>query len=50
MAPISLGTPIAWGRTAELYAWKPGQVLKLFYLNAPASIVVSSTTNNRQFC
>ncbi len=31
MASSSLGLPIAWGRTAELYAWKPGQVLKLFY-------------------
>ncbi len=26
-----LGTPIAYGRTAEIYPWKDGQVLKLFY-------------------
>jgi uncharacterized protein (TIGR02172 family) len=26
-----LGPPIAYGRTAEIYAWHPGQVLKLFY-------------------
>jgi uncharacterized protein (TIGR02172 family) len=26
-----LGQPIAYGRTAEIFAWKPGQVLKLFY-------------------
>ncbi len=26
-----LGQPIAYGRTAEIYAWKPGQILKLFY-------------------
>lgn len=26
-----LGQPIAYGRTAEIYAWHPGQVLKLFY-------------------
>lgn len=27
----NLGKPIAYGRTAEIYAWHPGQVLKLFY-------------------
>jgi Ser/Thr protein kinase RdoA (MazF antagonist) len=26
-----LGKPIAYGRTAEIYAWQAGQVLKLFY-------------------
>jgi hypothetical protein len=26
-----LGKPIAYGRTAEIYAWHSGQVLKLFY-------------------
>jgi len=26
-----LGQPIAYGRTAEIYAWNQGQVLKLFY-------------------
>jgi Ser/Thr protein kinase RdoA (MazF antagonist) len=26
-----LGQPIAYGRTAEIYAWDEGQVLKLFY-------------------
>lgn len=26
-----IGQPIAYGRTAEIYAWHPGQVLKLFY-------------------
>ncbi len=26
-----LGEPIAYGRTAEIYAWQEGQVLKLFY-------------------
>ena len=26
-----LGQPIAYGRTAEIYAWHPGQILKLFY-------------------
>ncbi|MCU0488810.1 MAG: phosphotransferase [Anaerolineales bacterium] len=26
-----LGQPIAYGRTAEIYAWQEGQVLKLFY-------------------
>jgi tRNA A-37 threonylcarbamoyl transferase component Bud32 len=27
----NLGKPIAYGRTAEIYAWQEGQVLKLFY-------------------
>ena len=26
-----IGTPIAYGRTAEIYDWQNGQVLKLFY-------------------
>jgi hypothetical protein len=26
-----LGKPIAYGRTAEIYAWGEWQVLKLFY-------------------
>jgi uncharacterized protein (TIGR02172 family) len=26
-----LGPPIAYGRTAEIHAWKEGQILKLFY-------------------
>ena len=26
-----LGEPIAYGRTAEIYAWQEGQILKLFY-------------------
>ena len=28
---VSLGDPIALGRTAEVYAWEEGQVLKLFH-------------------
>ncbi len=28
---VDLGQPIAYGRTAEIYAWHQGQVLKLFY-------------------
>jgi aminoglycoside phosphotransferase (APT) family kinase protein len=27
----NLGKPIAYGRTAEIYTWQAGQVLKLFY-------------------
>ena len=30
MSVTSLGKPIALGRTAEIYAWEQGQVLKLF--------------------
>jgi uncharacterized protein (TIGR02172 family) len=28
---MDLGKPIAYGRTAEIYAWKDGQILKLFH-------------------
>jgi aminoglycoside phosphotransferase (APT) family kinase protein len=28
---IDLGHPIAYGRTAEIYAWQEGEILKLFY-------------------
>jgi uncharacterized protein (TIGR02172 family) len=28
---VDLGSPIAYGRTAEIYTWHQGQVLKLFY-------------------
>lgn len=28
---VELSPPIAYGRTAEIYAWQPGWVLKLFY-------------------
>ncbi len=28
---INLGKPIAYGRTAEIYAWQEGRVLKLFF-------------------
>jgi uncharacterized protein (TIGR02172 family) len=31
MTTYSLGNPIAVGRTAEIYAWQEGQVLKLFH-------------------
>ena len=30
MSMMSLGKPLALGRTAEIYAWEEGQVLKLF--------------------
>jgi uncharacterized protein (TIGR02172 family) len=36
---MDLGEPIAFGRTAEVYAWKEGQVLKLFYEWFSASAV-----------
>ena len=39
MASSSLSLPIAWGRTAELYAWKPGQVPKLFYAGGAVAAV-----------
>jgi len=31
MTTYSLGNPIALGRTAEIYAWQEGQILKLFH-------------------
>jgi Ser/Thr protein kinase RdoA (MazF antagonist) len=39
MISTSLGAPIARGRTAEVYAWKDGQVLKLFHAWFPPSAV-----------
>jgi aminoglycoside phosphotransferase (APT) family kinase protein len=36
---VSLGQPLATGRTAEIYPWGEGQVLKLFHAGAPASWV-----------
>ena len=39
MVLSSLGAPIARGRTAELYGWQPGQVLKLFYADGSTSAV-----------
>jgi uncharacterized protein (TIGR02172 family) len=36
---MELGKPIALGRTAEIYAWKEGQVLKLFHEWFPASAI-----------
>lgn len=36
---MELGRPIALGRTAEIYAWKEGQILKLFHTWFPASAV-----------
>lgn len=37
MIPKSFGTPIATGRTAEIYNWDNGRVLKLFRAWMPAS-------------
>lgn len=37
----ALAAPIARGRTAEVYAWSPGQVLKLYYDWCPAHWVES---------
>jgi uncharacterized protein (TIGR02172 family) len=28
---VNLGRPISYGRTSEIYAWKEGRILKLFY-------------------
>jgi uncharacterized protein (TIGR02172 family) len=36
---MDLGKPIAYGRTAEIYAWEKGQILKLFYDWFPATAV-----------
>ena len=34
----SLGRPLAYGRTAEIYRWRPGQVLKLFRIWFPPEV------------
>src|SRR5262245_17427475 len=44
----SLGKPIASGRTAEIYAWPNGQVVKLFHAGSPASAVDHEATVARQ--
>lgn len=36
---MDLGKPIAYGRTAEIYAWEKNQVLKLFYDWFPSTAV-----------
>jgi uncharacterized protein (TIGR02172 family) len=36
---MDLGKPIAYGRTAEIYAWENGQILKLFYDWFPSTAV-----------
>jgi Ser/Thr protein kinase RdoA (MazF antagonist) len=40
-----LGDPIAVGRTAEVYPWRDGQVLKLFHADWPAASVALEADN-----
>ena len=35
MHPISPGSRIGQGRTAEIYSWQEGEILKLFYAGCP---------------
>lgn len=44
---FSLGEPIASGRTAEVYAWKTGEVLKLFHDWVSADDVAYETRISR---
>jgi uncharacterized protein (TIGR02172 family) len=39
MPSLPDGKPIAFGRTAEIYAWEPGTILKLFYDWFPVAAV-----------
>ncbi len=36
---MSLGKPIAYGRTAEVYPWEEGRIIKLFHPTFPAQAV-----------
>ena len=48
MASVAhMGAPIARGRTAEVFAWKDGQVLKLFYDWVPLTWVETETKVSR---
>jgi uncharacterized protein (TIGR02172 family) len=42
-----LGQPIAYGRTAEIYAWHPGQILKLFYDWVSLENIETEARNNQ---
>jgi len=43
-----LGAPIAIGRSAEIFAWKEGQVLKLFLKEMPAADIETEYLNTRE--
>ena len=43
-----LGAPIAIGRSAEIFAWKEGQVLKLFLKEIPAADIRTEFGNTRE--
>jgi hypothetical protein len=43
-----LGAPIAIGRSAEIYSWKGGLVLKLFLKNIPAADIQTEFNNTRE--
>ena len=47
MSIMSLGEPIAVGRTAEIYDWEEGQILKLFRDWFPAHSVEQEARNAR---
>lgn len=48
--PMQLSAPIALGFTAEVYAWKDGQVLKLFNQGISQSTVESEANLTRIVC
>ena len=43
-----LGRPIAQGKTAEIYAWKTGKILKLFRKGWPISVAENEACVSRQ--
>lgn len=47
MSTLSPGSPIATGRTAEVYAWQDEQVLKLFYAWCSPAAVQHEIDNSR---
>src|SRR4030042_1135986 len=48
--PMQLSAPIALGFTAEIFAWKDGQILKLFNQGISQSTVESEANLTRIVC
>jgi hypothetical protein len=47
-ATVSLSAPIAIGRSAEIYPWKEGKVLKLFFKEIPKADIDTEYRNTRE--
>jgi hypothetical protein len=50
MSIDSLGSPLAFGHTAEVYQWKEGQILKLFREGSPLYAIEHEARVTRLVC